>query len=121
MVFNTRAPIVVGVHVEAGVVREGTPLCVPSRENINLGRIFSIEFNHKPVQEARTGQEVCVRIDPLDGETPKLYGRHFDHTDLMVSKISRESIDIMKEHFRSDLTKEDWKLMQELKKLFDII
>ncbi|KAA0199052.1 Eukaryotic translation initiation factor 5B [Fasciolopsis buskii] len=120
MVFNSRAPIVVGVHVEAGVVREGTPLCVPSKDNINLGRIFSIEFNHKPVQEARTGQEVCVRIDPLDGETPKLYGRHFDHNDLMVSKISRESIDIMKEHFRSDLTKEDWKLMLELKKLFDI-
>lgn len=87
MVFNSRAPIVVGVHVEAGVVREGTPLCVPSKDNINLGRIFSIEFNHKPVQEARTGQEVCVRIDPLDGETPKLYGRHFDHNDLMVSKV----------------------------------
>lgn len=120
MVFNKRAPIVVGVHVEAGVVREHTPICVPSRECVQLGRIFSIESNHKPVQEARTGQEVCIRIDPVDGETPKLYGRHFDHNDLLVSKISRESIDVMKEHFRSDLNKEDWKLMVELKKLLDI-
>ncbi|KAF7255587.1 hypothetical protein EG68_07913 [Paragonimus skrjabini miyazakii] len=120
MVFNKRAPIVVGVHVEAGVVRERTPLCVPSKDCIHLGRVYSIESNHKPVEEARTGQEVCIRIDPLDGETPKLYGRHFDHNDLLVSKISRESIDVMKEHFRSDLNKEDWRLMVELKKLLDI-
>lgn len=31
-VFNSRDPIVVGVMVEAGIVREGTPICVPSRE-----------------------------------------------------------------------------------------
>ncbi|CAH8490519.1 unnamed protein product [Schistosoma turkestanicum] len=120
MIFNKRAPIVVGVRVEAGVVRVGTPICVPSRECVHLGRIFSIESNHKPVEEARTGMEVCVRIDPTDGETPKLYGRHFDLNDLLVSKISRESIDVMKEYFRSDLKKEDWKLMIELKEALDI-
>lgn len=31
-VFNSRDPIVVGVCVEAGFVKEGTPLCVPSKE-----------------------------------------------------------------------------------------
>lgn len=31
-VFNSRDPIVVGVMVEAGIVREGTPICVPSKE-----------------------------------------------------------------------------------------
>ena len=31
-VFNSRDPIVVGVSVEAGVLKEGTPLCVPSKE-----------------------------------------------------------------------------------------
>ncbi|KAK6619541.1 hypothetical protein RUM43_012298 [Polyplax serrata] len=31
-VFNTRDPIVVGVMVEAGIVKEGTILCVPSKE-----------------------------------------------------------------------------------------
>ncbi|VDP35468.1 unnamed protein product [Schistosoma mattheei] len=120
MIFNKRAPIVVGVRVEAGIVRVGTPICVPSRECVHLGRIFSIESNHKPVEEARTGMEVCIRIDPTDGETPKLYGRHFDLNDLLVSKISRESIDVMKEYFRSDLKKEDWKLMIELKESLDI-
>uniref|UniRef100_T1JMQ4 Uncharacterized protein n=1 Tax=Strigamia maritima TaxID=126957 RepID=T1JMQ4_STRMM len=31
-IFNSRDPIVVGVSVEAGVVKEGTPLCVPSKD-----------------------------------------------------------------------------------------
>jgi len=31
-VFNSRDPIVAGVIVEAGIVRQGTPLCVPSKE-----------------------------------------------------------------------------------------
>lgn len=35
-IFNSRDPIVMGVMVEAGVVKEGTPICVPSREVSNL-------------------------------------------------------------------------------------
>lgn len=31
-VFNSRDPIVMGVMVEAGIVKEGTPICVPSQE-----------------------------------------------------------------------------------------
>lgn len=88
MVFNKRAPIVVGVHIEAGLLREGTPICVPSKHNIVLGRITSIENNHKAVSEARTGQEVCIRIDPIEGEAPKAFRRHFDHTDMLISKVS---------------------------------
>lgn len=31
-VFNARNPIVVGVQVEAGIVKEGTPIVIPSKE-----------------------------------------------------------------------------------------
>ncbi|KMQ90455.1 eukaryotic translation initiation factor 5b, partial [Lasius niger] len=31
-IFNSRDPIVIGVMVEAGIVKEGTPLCVPSKD-----------------------------------------------------------------------------------------
>ncbi|KAG2456907.1 IF2P factor, partial [Polypterus senegalus] len=30
-IFNSRDPIVMGVHVEGGVLRLGTPLCVPTK------------------------------------------------------------------------------------------
>lgn len=120
-VFNSRDPIVCGVTVEAGIVKVGTPICVPSKEFINVGIVTSIENNHKPVDSARKGQEVCVKIENVPGETPKLFGRHFDETDLLVSKISRQSIDACKDYFRDDLLKSDWALMVELKKTFEIL
>ncbi|EFX90195.1 hypothetical protein DAPPUDRAFT_205517 [Daphnia pulex] len=120
-IFNTRDPIVVGVVVENGIVKEGTPLCVPTKEFVCIGIVTNIEVNHKAIETARKGQEVCIKISPTPGDSPKLYGRHFDHTDLLVSKISRESIDACKEYFRDDLQKPDWQLMVELKKLFQIL
>ena len=43
-IFNTRDPIVVGVVVEAGFIRVGTPLCVPNKEVRNITQIFNIVF-----------------------------------------------------------------------------
>ncbi|KAL5460056.1 hypothetical protein EMCRGX_G033474 [Ephydatia muelleri] len=120
-IFNTRDPIVVGVMVEAGIVKPGTPLTLPSKEFLDVGVVSSIESNHKQVENARKGQEVCIKIEAVSGEAPRLYGRHFDHTDLLVSKISRESIDAVKNYFRDDLQKSDWQLIVELKKTFQII
>ncbi|GLG97214.1 Translation factor GUF1 homolog, mitochondrial [Gryllus bimaculatus] len=120
-IFNSRDPIVMGVMVEAGIVREGTPICVPSREFVELGVVTSIESNHKTVESARKGQEVCIKIEPIPGEAPKMFGRHFDEKDFLVSKISRQSIDACKDYFRDDLIKTDWQLMVELKKLFQIL
>ncbi|CAN8006854.1 unnamed protein product, partial [Ixodes hexagonus] len=120
-VFNSRDPIVVGVSIEAGVVKEGTPLCVPSKDFLEIGTVTTIEVNHKQIESARKGQEVCLKIEALGGDAPKMYGRHFDHTDFLVSKITRQSIDACKEYFRDDLIKTDWQLMVELKKLFQIL
>jgi len=120
-VFNARNPIVMGVNVESGVLRVGTVLCVPGKEFLDIGIVESMEFDNKPVHIAKRGNDVCIKVVPTPGETPKLYGRHFDHTDAVVSKISRESIDACKQFFRDDLTKADWKLMAELKKLFEIL
>ncbi|CAG9762807.1 unnamed protein product [Ceutorhynchus assimilis] len=40
-IFNSRDPIVCGVMVEAGIVKEGTPLCVPSKEVSNFKPVTS--------------------------------------------------------------------------------
>lgn len=50
-VFNSRDPIVIGVMVEAGIVKEGTPLCVPSKDVSRLYilslsvRVFSLSLS----------------------------------------------------------------------------
>lgn len=49
--------------------------------------ITSIELNHKAIDCAKKGQEVCIKIEPIPGEAPKMYGRHFEATDIIVSKV----------------------------------
>lgn len=120
-IFNKRDPIVLGVTVDCGILRTGTPLCVPSKEFVEIGIVTSMEFDHKNVDLAKKGVDVCIKIEPVPGNTPKLFGRHFESEDLLVSKISRESINACKDYFRDDLSKGDWKLMAELKKEFQIL
>jgi len=120
-IYTRRDPIVAGVKVEAGVLKCGTPVCVPSKEFIYLGIVTSLQKNEQEVVQARKGEEVCIKIESPGGDAPKMFGRHFDEKDLVISKISRESIDACKDWFRDDLQKQDWALMVELKKLFEIL
>ncbi|KAI2668245.1 Eukaryotic translation initiation factor 5B [Labeo rohita] len=120
-IFNSRDPIVMGVTVEAGVLKTGTPVCVPSKGFVDIGIVTGIEINHKSVDSAKKGQEICVKIEPIPGESPKMYGRHFEAVDLIVSKITRQSIDALKNWFRDEMQKSDWQLIMELKKTFEII
>uniref|UniRef100_A0A915JBQ1 Uncharacterized protein n=1 Tax=Romanomermis culicivorax TaxID=13658 RepID=A0A915JBQ1_ROMCU len=120
-VFKTRDPIVFGVSVEDGVVKVGTPICVPSKESIFLGTVSSIEINQKAIESARKGQEVAIKIENTTGDAPKMYGRHFDYQDLLVSRITRDTIEVCKQYFREDLQKTDWLLMIELKKTLNIL
>ena len=40
----------------------GTPICIPSRGFIDIGRIASIEINHKQVDVAKKGQQVAIKV-----------------------------------------------------------
>ncbi|XP_065183056.1 eukaryotic translation initiation factor 5B-like isoform X4 [Sycon ciliatum] len=120
-VFNKRDPIVLGVIIEEGTVHVGTPLCVPTKEFVFLGTVGSIEFNHKNLDVGKKGQEVCIKIDHTSGDAPKMVGRHFEITDSIVSRISRESIDASKNYFRDQMSRTDWVLVKELKKTFGIM
>ena len=48
------------------------------------------------------------------------YGRQFDHTHALYSKLTRQSIDALKMYFKDDVSKEDWGLVVKLKKVFNI-
>merc|ERR1719412_872014 len=120
-IFTRRDPITVGVKVEAGVCRTGTPICVPTKEFIFLGILTGIQHNQKEIDSAKKGEEVCIKIEAPGGDAPKMFGRHFDEKDLLMSRISRESIDACKDYFRDELQKSDWALMVELKKIFEIL
>lgn len=117
--FNQKSPIVIGINVKEGVLRIGTPLVIPTKENLKLGYVQSIELNKKPINQARAKDgSVAVKIIN-DGSVS--YGRQFDDTCQIVSYISRDSIDLLKESYRDELTKDDWMTVMKLKKIFGIM
>ncbi|CAO1613768.1 unnamed protein product [Jaminaea pallidilutea] len=116
--FARRDPIILGAELLDNVdLRVGTPLCVlKGKETIDLGRVTSLEVNHKPMQvvnKREAGAGVAVKIESNSDQ--KAFGRHFDDTDIVVSKISRSSIDALKEHFWPGVTLEQKKLLKSLK------
>jgi translation initiation factor 5B len=126
-VFNKRSPLVIGIDVVEGVLRVGTPIvAVPHNskgpsDHVTLGRVSSIELNHKPMQSVRKGSpSVAIKIDCASYEAPRMFGRHFTESDELVSKVSRDSIDILKSTFRDAMEKDDWGVVIKLKKYFNI-
>mmetsp|Transcript_115639 Transcript_115639/g.210316 ORF Transcript_115639/g.210316 Transcript_115639/m.210316 type:complete len:1357 (-) Transcript_115639:347-4417(-) len=119
-VFHKRDPMILGVDVMGGQLRIGTPICVPDKDFIEIGRIGSIEKDRKPVQIARRGERVCIKIDQNTQQAQIQIGRHFEISSQLYSAISRSSIDTLKEHFKEEMKKEDWQLIIGMKQLFGI-
>ena len=77
--FNAKSPIVVGLTVNSGVLKIGTPLVIPDKEFLKIGRVESMEINKKPVKEARTKDgSIAVKIV---GQDHIMVGRHFDDSN----------------------------------------
>ncbi|KAI2473110.1 hypothetical protein F4781DRAFT_381916 [Annulohypoxylon bovei var. microspora] len=125
-VFNKTGPIVVGVDVVDGNLRVNTPIAAikqnPTtglKEIIQLGRVTSIERDHKQIPICKKGQpSVAIKIE-MGGHQPT-YGRQLEEKDALYSLISRASIDTLKEFYRKEVTNDEWQLIIKLKPLFDI-
>ncbi|ETW09615.1 translation initiation factor aIF-2 [Aphanomyces invadans] len=118
-IFNKKDPIILGVDVEEGILKVGTPLVsVTNGVLVSIGRVASIERDNKTVETAKKGSNVAVKIESDSNVT---YGRQFDHTHKLYSHLSRASIDALKENFKDDLGKDDWRLVIKLKPVFGII
>lgn len=129
-IINKRNPMIIGVDVMEGAVRIGTPICAVRREPgssvpnvLVLGRVTSLEVNHKSVDHVKKGQTaagVAMRLDNPSAAQPT-WGRHVDESDNLYSLISRKSIDTLKDPaFRDSVSRDDWLLIKKLKPVFDI-
>jgi translation initiation factor 5B len=127
--FNRRAPIILGVDVEEGTLRVGTPLCcvVGVKADgvtplvLELGRVSSIQRNRTEIDKARPGEPaVAVKIEGEPSQLAITFGRHFDKKNKLYSRITRKRIDLLKEQFRDDLTKEEWMCVKKLKTILGV-
>ncbi|KAK0735890.1 P-loop containing nucleoside triphosphate hydrolase protein [Apiosordaria backusii] len=125
-VFNKTSPIVIGVDVVEGALRINTPIAAikqnPTtglKEIIHIGRVTSIEREHKQIPICKKGQpSVAVKIEM--GSHQPTYGRQLEEKDMLYSSITRASINCLKEFYRADMTNDDWQLIIKLKPMFDI-
>lgn len=129
-IINKRNPMIIGVDVVSGSVRVGTPITVVKTDpatgaklTLPLGKVVSLEVNHKSVDMVRKGQAnagVAMRLGEPSGQQPT-WGRHVDEKDDLFSHITRSSIDVLKDPaFRDSVPREDWLLIKSLKPVFDI-
>ncbi|KAG7363184.1 translation initiation factor IF-2 [Nitzschia inconspicua] len=119
-VFNQKDPIIVGVEVLEGILKVGTPLCVPALGGLHVGKVTSIESNGREQQTAKKGASVAIKI--TNESNPNItYGRQFDASHSLYSTLTRESINALKANFKDALENEDWRLVIKLKKVFNII
>jgi len=119
-IFRKKDPLILGCKVVGGQLRIGTPICVPEKEFLEIGRVAGIEKDKKECKIARRGESVCVKIEQTTAQNHITYGRHFDHLNKLYTKISRSSIDTLKEHFKDEMKKEDWELIIGMKTVFKI-
>ncbi|KIM45784.1 hypothetical protein M413DRAFT_440821 [Hebeloma cylindrosporum] len=128
--FCKRDPIILGVDILDGTLRVGTPIAVvkidpvtSKKETIVLGKITSLEINHKTqeiVKKSQAGGGVAVKIEHAVYQSAKMFGRHFDEKDELLSHITRQSIDVLKTSFKADVSNEEWLLIRALKPRFGI-
>jgi len=128
--FCKRDPIILGVDILDGNLRVGTPICVVkqdpqtgNKEIIDLGKITSLEINHKSmdiVKKSQAGGGVAVKIEHAVYQSAKMFGRHFEEKDELYSHITRQSIDVLKESFKADVSLDEWHLIKALKSRLNV-
>ena len=102
--------MVFGVKVTHGKLYKNTPLIVQSK-NISIGKVISIQSDHKELEEAFTHKEVCIKINT---DNNMQIGRHFDENDILLSKINSDSLKIMAKYFKKKLNKKNWELLRNI-------
>eukprot|EP01083_Nonionella_stella_P059608 155954_1 len=125
-VIRKKNPLILGVEITRGSLRLNTPICAQKWDQngiaspVCLGRVESIRSENRDVGSAMIGDKVSVKI--VGQETNIEVGRAFAITDLLISEITRESIDALKANFEQEVkgNRDTILHLQSLKKYFNI-
>ncbi|KAG2298428.1 hypothetical protein Bca52824_034900 [Brassica carinata] len=126
-VFSKEDPIVLGVLVVEGFIKVGVPIAyVRTAGCLDLGRIAWIEKYHQPVDVARLGEIAVIKIVASNQEEQRQarsFGRHYDinnDNNILVTRLSRRSINAIRDSHRDKVSLSDVKVMSDLKCVLNI-
>ncbi|CAB0040392.1 unnamed protein product [Trichogramma brassicae] len=76
-VIRSRDPIVMGVMVEAGIIKEGTPICVPSKDVVTASSLLEIRARkHPDAYQTLADRFIFSRLDRVLIRDVRLRCRH---------------------------------------------
>ena len=114
-IFRKKNPLIFGVSVLDGNVRLGTPIITD--EKVIIGKVTGIRSNDKDIEIGKKGMEVCIKVENNDSIA---FDRQFSHKNKLFSSISRNSINVLKEHFSDEITKDDAQLISKIKSILGL-
>ncbi len=106
-IFRRSNPAIVGVKIEAGVIKPGYPLM--DEQGRPLGRIMAIRDRDRSLSEARLGMEVAISI-----QGRILIGRHVDEGDIMYTNVPAEHAKQLVTEFRDLVGKDELNVLKEI-------
>ena len=105
-VFRKRKPAIFGVEILAGVLRPDAP--IKNEDGKDIGKIKNIEKEGKIIPSAKTGDKVAVSMNE-----PTI-GRQINEGDILMSVITRNNIESLKEIWNK-LQDDEKQLLKEWK------
>lgn len=116
-IFNNKNPIILGIKVLDGELRKNIPLIVVG-PNLKIGIVNNIKINDNDVDKCIKGQDASISIVPINDVF--MYGRHFTHENVLISELTRKSINSLKKYYPEDTLKYI-NLIKQIKVQLDII
>ena len=105
-IFRRAKPLVVGVEVQAGRVRQKVSL-IRAEDGEDLGEIQQIQEEGKAIPEAKQGMQVAISM-----EKP-IAGRHVFEGDVLYVKIPENDAKLLLTAHLDDLTAQEQELLKE--------
>lgn len=107
-------PVILGVKVEVGKLHKHSNICDETGQII--GKIIGIRNKDQNVEFADINEEVSISI-----ETSLTFGRHFNEKSKFYPKISRASLDCLKENFKEKIKKDIFDIIKIMKVTQNIV
>ncbi|MDD5317608.1 MAG: translation initiation factor IF-2 [Candidatus ainarchaeum sp.] len=108
--FRAKSPLIVGVEILGGTLRQGCQLMNEKGEQI--GELKSIQKDKEPVEEARAGDQLAISVD-----THMTFGRQIREGDVIYSHVPKQHYELLRTKFRQHLSEKDLELLTEIRRV----
>ena len=108
-VFRRSKPVVVGVEVMLGILKNNSDLI--NAEGKRIGTVGGIQDKGENIKEASMGMQVAVSID---GPT---VGRHINEGDILYTDINENEARLLEVKYKNSLKSDETEALEEIKKI----